>query len=36
VAIDALDARTRLNYFYARTVIGREFARPVVTPVTLH
>jgi hypothetical protein len=36
VDIDALDALTRLNYFYARTVIGREFARPVVTPVTLH
>lgn len=36
VDIDALDARTRLDYFYARTVIGREFARPVVAPVTLH
>ena len=36
VDIDALDAHTRLNYFYARTVIGREFARPVVAPVTLH
>ena len=36
VDIDALDAHTRLNYFYARTVIGREFARPTVAPVTLH
>lgn len=36
VDIDALDMRTRLNYFYARTVIGREFARPTVAPVTLH
>ncbi|WP_028998057.1 hypothetical protein [Azohydromonas australica] len=36
VDIDALDVHTRLNYFYARTVIGREFARPVVAPVTLH
>ena len=33
---DALDDGTRLNYFYARTVIGREFARPTVAPVTLH
>jgi hypothetical protein len=36
VDIDTLDTHTRLNYFYARTVIGREFARPVVAPVTLH
>lgn len=34
VDIDGLDSRTRLDYFYARTVIGREFGRPVVA--TLH
>jgi hypothetical protein len=36
VDIDALSARARLDYFYARTVIGREFARPAVQPSTLH
>jgi hypothetical protein len=36
VDIDALSARTRLDYFYARTVIGREFARPAVQASTLH
>jgi hypothetical protein len=35
VDIDSLGAKVRLNYFYARTVIGREFAMPVVAP-TLH
>jgi hypothetical protein len=30
VDIDTLSAHARLNYFYARTVIGREFARPAV------
>jgi hypothetical protein len=30
VDIDALAARARLNYFYARTVIGREVRAPVV------
>ena len=38
VNIDALSDRARLNYFYARTVIGREFSMPAVrceTP-TLH
>ena len=33
VDIDALGQRARLNYFYARTVIGREFARPAVVAV---
>lgn len=28
VNIDALSERARNNYFYARTVIGREFAMP--------
>jgi hypothetical protein len=30
VDIDALSERARINYFYARTVIGREFATPAV------
>jgi hypothetical protein len=36
VNIDALSERARMNYFYARTVIGREFAIPAVTASTLH
>lgn len=35
VDIDGLSRTARLNYFYARTVIGREFALPQVTP-TFH
>jgi hypothetical protein len=30
VDIDALSPRARHNYFYARTVIGREFVTPIV------
>lgn len=30
VALDTLSDRARQNYFYARTVIGREFATPAV------
>jgi hypothetical protein len=30
VDIDRLSAHARLNYFYARTVIGREVAMPAV------
>jgi hypothetical protein len=30
VNIDTLSAHARLNYFYARTVIGREVAMPAV------
>ena len=30
VDIDALSDRARSNYFYARTVIGREYAHPAV------
>lgn len=30
VEIDTLSERARLNYLYARTVVGREFAVPVV------
>ena len=29
VDIDSLPARARVNYFYARTSIGREFCTPV-------
>jgi hypothetical protein len=31
VDLDALSERVKTSYFYARTVIGREFARPMVT-----
>jgi hypothetical protein len=30
VDLDSLSGHARLNYFYARTVIGREFAMPAV------
>ena len=36
VDIDSLSERTRNNYLYARTVIGREFAMPAVQPSALH
>jgi hypothetical protein len=36
VDIDSLSSRARLNYFYARTVIGREVSMPAVLPSTLH
>jgi hypothetical protein len=32
VDMDALSDRARQNYFYARTVIGREVAVPAVQP----
>ena len=35
VDIDALGAKARLNYFFARTVVGREFSTPAVLR-TLH
>jgi hypothetical protein len=35
VDMDALSDRARNNYFYARTVIGREFATPAVQLRTL-
>jgi hypothetical protein len=35
VDMDALSERARLNYLYARAVIGREVAVPSVLP-TLH
>jgi hypothetical protein len=36
VDIDALSERARLNYLYARTVIGREFALPAVREGEMH
>jgi hypothetical protein len=33
---DAMSERARLNYLYARTVIGREFATPAVRHPDLH
>lgn len=36
VDIDALSERARSNYFFARTVIGREVAIPAVQPSALH
>jgi len=36
VDIDSLSERARSNYFFARTVIGREFAMPAVQPSSLH
>jgi hypothetical protein len=34
VDLDALGERTRLDYFYARTVVGREFALPTLRRIT--
>ena len=33
VDIDELTDRSRTNYFYARTVVGKELSAPVVVPV---
>ena len=32
VELDGLSDPARRNYFYARTVVGREFANPAVVP----
>ena len=32
VELDGLSGPARRNYFYARTVVGREFANPAVVP----
>lgn len=32
VALDRLSERSRNNYFYARVVVGRDYAWPVVEP----
>jgi hypothetical protein len=36
VNLDALSPRSRTNYLFARTLIGRDFAVPAVCPATLH
>ena len=36
VDLDALSERARHNYFYARTLMGREFAFPVVHETGRH
>jgi len=35
VDIDALSERGRLNYLFARTLIGRDYAHPSVRATTL-
>jgi hypothetical protein len=35
VDLDALGERLRLNYLYARTLIGRDFSMPAVCSGTL-
>lgn len=32
VALDRLSERSRNNYFYARVVVGRDYAWPVIEP----
>lgn len=36
VDLDALSERARLNYFYARSLVGRDFACPRVCLQPLH
>ena len=36
VDLDSLGERARCNYFYARTVTGRDFAMPAVQPEVRH
>lgn len=36
VTLDALSERARDNYLYARAVVGREFAHPLVRPLFAH
>ena len=36
VTLDELSERARQNYLYARAVVGREFAHPLVIPSTHH
>jgi hypothetical protein len=36
VSMDALSDRARENYLYARAVIGREYAYPLVRPALSH
>jgi hypothetical protein len=36
VELDALSEKARLNYLYARAVVGREFHAPAVLAAELH
>ena len=36
VDMDAMSDKARQNYFYARTVVGREFSMPAVQLRSLH
>ncbi len=36
VPLDSLSERGLANYLYARAVVGKEFAFPLVTPVAHH
>jgi hypothetical protein len=36
VILDALSESARHNYFYARTVVGREYALPAVMLLEVH
>ena len=36
VELDALSERARSNYFYARTVVGRDFGFPAVQRALRH
>ena len=36
VEMDALSEKARMNYLYARAVVGREFAAPAVRVAELH
>ncbi len=36
VDLDTLSERARANYFFARSVIGREVTMPAVRPATMH
>jgi hypothetical protein len=36
VDLDSLSERARANYFFARSVIGREVTMPAVLPSPLH
>ena len=36
VLLDELSETARENYFYARAVVGREYAAPQINPIHLH
>ena len=36
VEMDALGDRARMNYLYARSLVGREVSVPTVTSIDLH